>query len=143
MYPEGTTGTTSWMAPVDDQEITTLGQDAKAREVPEGMMVMLRVLEGQEVGRGYPIHKTPVSLGRDALCDVSILDSRMSRQHAMLLYFQPDFFIKDLGSTNGSFVNDKRIKQALIKNGDHLKLGSTVLEFIVSRTDETAGGGKI
>jgi len=143
VYPEGTTGTTSWMAPVDDQEITTLGQDAKAREVPEGMMVMLRVLEGQEVGRGYPIHKTPVSLGRDALCDVSILDSRMSRQHAMLLYFQPDFFIKDLGSTNGSFVNDKRIKQALIKNGDHLKLGSTVLEFIVSRTDETAGGGKI
>lgn len=129
--------------PVDQQEITTLGDEAKAREIPDGMMVMLRVIEGQEVGRGYPIHKTPVSLGRDSLCDVSILDQRMSRQHAMLLFFQPDFYLKDLGSTNGSFVNDKRIKQALIKNGDHLKLGSTVLEFIVSRTDETAGGGKV
>lgn len=135
MYPEQTTGTTNRMAPVDDQEITTLGQDAKAREVPEGMMVMLRVLEGQEVGRGYPIHKVPVSLGRDALCDVSILDSRMSRQHAMLFYYQPDFYLKDLGSTNGSFVNDKRIKQALIKNGDKIKLGSTLLEFIVSSTE--------
>jgi len=128
-------------APVDQQEITTLGDEAKAREVPEGLMVMLRVLEGKEVGRGYPIHKTPVSLGRDALCDISILDQRMSRQHAMLFYFQPDFYLKDLGSTNGSFVNDKRIKQALIKNGDQVKVGATVLEFIVSSTDPTATGG--
>ena len=133
---------TKGQAPVDQQEITTLGDEAKAREVPEGMMVMLRVLEGQEVGRGYPINKTPVSLGRDTLCDIAILDQRMSRQHAMLFYFQPDFYLKDLGSTNGSFVNDKRIKQALIKNGDHLKVGATVLEFIVSSTDPATTGGR-
>ena len=120
----------------DRQEITTLGDEATTRETPAGMMVMLRVLEGREVGRGYPIHQTPVSLGRDALCDISILDQRMSRQHAMLFYFPPDFYLKDLGSTNGSFVNDKRINQTLIKNGDHLKLGATVLEFIAGSTEE-------
>jgi hypothetical protein len=125
--------------PVDEQEITTLGDEAKTKAVPDGLMVMLRVLEGQEPGKGYPIHQTPVSLGRDALCDVSITDSRLSRQHAMIYYFAPDFYLKDLGSTNGSFVNDKRIKQSAIKNGDKIKLGSTLLEFIVSNIEPEAG----
>ena len=115
-----------------DQEITLLGDEAKSKDLPEGMVVLLRVLEGQEVGKGYPVHKTPASLGRDALCDISIADTRMSRQHAMIFFYAPNFYLKDLGATNGTFVNDKRIKQATIKNGDHLRLGGTKLEFIVS-----------
>jgi len=126
--------------PLDDQEITTLGDEAKAKEIPEGMMVMLRVVEGQEAGKGYPVHKVPVTLGRDAISDISITDTRMSRQHAMLFFYSPDFYLKDLGSTNGTFVNDKRIKQAIIKNGDKVKVGSTVLEFIVSTTESGAAG---
>jgi two-component system cell cycle response regulator len=122
-----------------DQEITLLGDDAKAKELPPGIMVLLRVLEGQEVGKGYQVNKVPVSLGRDALCDVSINDTRMSRQHAMLFYYSPNFYLKDLGSTNGTFVNDKRIKQSAIVNGDHIKVGSTVLELIVSDAGPAAG----
>ena len=125
---------------LDEQEITTLGEEAKAKEIPEGMMVMLRVVEGQEVGKGYPVHKVPATLGRDELSDISISDTRMSRQHAMLFYFAPSFYLKDLGSTNGTFVNDKRIKQAAIKNADKIKLGNTVLEFIVSTTESESTG---
>lgn len=121
------------LSPEDEQEITTLGEDAKAKDLPEGIVVMLRVIEGQEEGKGYPIEKVPVTLGRDNICDISITDTRMSRQHSMLFYYEPDFFLKDLGSTNGTFVNDKRIKQTAIKNGDHIKVGNTVLEFIVSK----------
>ncbi len=124
------------MSALDDQEITTLGDDAKAKELPDGIMVMLRVIEGQEVGRGYPVEKAPVTLGRDDMCDISIPDNRMSRQHVMLFYYDPEFYLKDLGSTNGTFVNDKRIKQTTIKNGDHIKIGSTVLEFIVSKAEQ-------
>jgi len=126
------------MAAPDEQEITTLGDDARQKELPDGMMVMLRVIEGAEPGRGYPLESMPVTLGRDQMCDVSITDTRMSRQHSMIMYYQPDFYIKDLGSTNGTFVNDKRIKQASIKNGDRIKVGSTTLEFIMSR-QESAG----
>ncbi len=125
------------MAPVDEQDITTLGDEAKAKELPEGMMVMLRVLEGQEKGKGYHVEKVPVTIGRDQISDISITDSRMSRQHCMVFYYAPEFYIKDLGSTNGTFVNEKRIKQSGIKNGDHIKAGSTLLEFIVS--DEQQG----
>jgi len=126
-------------APPTDQEITQLGDDAKAKELPEGTIILLRVLEGNEVGRGYQINKVPVTMGRDALCDLSITDGRMSRQHAMIFYYSPDFYLKDLGSTNGSFVNDKRIKQEVIKNGDHVKVGSTTMEFIVTMGEGAAG----
>jgi pSer/pThr/pTyr-binding forkhead associated (FHA) protein len=125
--------------PTDEQDITHLGDEAKAKELPEDIMVILRVIEGQEVGKGYPVPKVPVTLGRDALCDISITDTRMSRQHSMLFYYSPNFYLKDLGSTNGTFVNDKRIKQATIKNEDIIKVGSTKMEFIVSTSGSAAG----
>ena len=125
---------------LDDQEITTLGDDAKAKDIPGGMMVMLRVVEGREVGKGYPVHKVPATVGRDAISDISITDTRMSRQHAMILYFAPNFYLKDLGSTNGTLVNDKRIKQSVINNEDKIRLGSTLLEFIVSDIESGAKG---
>jgi pSer/pThr/pTyr-binding forkhead associated (FHA) protein len=129
-----------WLASkLDDQEVTKLGDEAKAKDLPEGTMIMLRVLEGQEVGRGYPLAKLPVTLGRDALCDVSIVDGRLSRQHSMIFYFNPDFYIKDLGSTNGTFVNTMRIKQQVLKNGDEIKIGSTRFEFILTVSEPGAG----
>lgn len=117
---------------LDKQEITTLGDEAKVREIPENLMVMLRVKKGAEPERGYQITKTPVSLGRDNLSNISLNDPRMSRQHAGLFYSPPDFHLKDLGSTNGSFVNGKRIKNVVLKSGDMIRLGNTELEFIVS-----------
>ena len=120
------------MVEIDKQEITTLGDDAKVREVPDSIMVMLRVTKGAEMDRGYQITKTPVSIGRDQLSGISVNDTRMSRQHAALFYAPPDFFLKDLGSTNGSFVNEKRISHSPLKNGDIIKLGNTEFEFIIS-----------
>ncbi len=117
---------------MDKQEITTLGDEAKVRDIPEDIMVMLRVKKGAEPGRGYQITKTPVSIGRDTLSNISINDTRMSRQHAALFFLPPDFYLKDLGSTNGTYVNNKRIKQATLKNGDLVRIGNTEFEFIVS-----------
>jgi pSer/pThr/pTyr-binding forkhead associated (FHA) protein len=101
-------------------------------------MIILRVQEGHEAGRGYQLAKVPVTLGRDELCDISIVDGRMSRQHAMIFFYAPDFYIKDLGSTNGTFVNDRRVKQQVLKNGDQIKVGSTRLEFILTVLDQSA-----
>src|SRR4030042_1985685 len=98
--------------PKDDQEITTLGADAQTRELPEGILVMLRVVEGAEPGRGYQVTSVPVTLGRDALSGISLPDPKMSRQHAALALHGRELVLKDLGSTNGTFVNDKRVKEA-------------------------------
>ena len=123
----------------DEQEITTLGADAQAREIPKEMQVALRVLEGAEPGRDYPISYTPVTLGRDSLSGISFPDPKMSRQHAALVWAGSEFIVKDLGSTNGTFVNDKRVKQAVLANGDKLKLGNTVFEFVLHQPGAEKG----
>ncbi len=120
----------------DDQGVTTLGDEAKVHKIPDDLVVLLRVLEGAEAGKGYQIHETPVTIGRDKICAISVKDSRMSRQHGAILYFAPDFFIKDLASSNGTLLDGKPVKQAKLKNGDKIKMGQTVFEFIVSNLSE-------
>jgi len=119
--------------PPDEQGITTLEDDAKVRQVPENLVVLLRVVQGAEQGRGYQITETPLTIGRDKLCGISINDTRMSRQHAGIYYLAPDFFVKDLGSTNGVFVNNKKVKQTRLASGDRIQMGGTIFEFIVSK----------
>ena len=117
----------------DEREITTLGDEAKVRQVPEDLVVLLRVVSGAEQGRGYQIRETPLTIGRDKICTISVNDTRMSRQHAALYYLAPDFFLKDLASTNGVMVNGRKVKQAKLNSGDKVSMGSTVFEFIVSK----------
>jgi len=128
--------------PTDEQEITSLGAEAQAREVPKGWEVKLRVMEGVEPGRDYPITSVPVTLGRDTLSGISFPDPKMSRQHAALVQEGSEFVLKDLGSTNGTFLNDKRIKQAVLMKGDRIRLGGTVFEFIFNRPGADPAGRK-
>jgi len=122
--------------PPDNQEITTLGEDAKVRKIPENLLVVLRVLEGPEPGKGYQITEAPLTIGRDNICSITINDPRMSRQHAVIYYYHPDFFIKDLGSTNGTFVNERMVKQTRLKNGDQIRMGGTLFEIIITKLSE-------
>ncbi len=120
----------------DDQGLTSLGDEARVQKLSDDLVVMLRVLEGAEPGKGYQIRQTPATIGRDRICAISVKDSRMSRQHAAIFYFEPDFFLKDMASTNGTFLDDKPVTQAKLKNGDKVRLGGTVFEFIVNNLGE-------
>lgn len=119
--------------PPDNEEITTLGDESKVRQIPDELVVLLRVMQGPEQGKGYQITETPLTVGRDKICTISINDTRMSRQHAGIYYMAPDFFLKDLASTNGVFVNGKKVKQAKLNSGDQVQMGSALFEFIVSK----------
>ncbi|HEY9879816.1 MAG TPA: FHA domain-containing protein [Leptolyngbyaceae cyanobacterium] len=73
-------------------------------------------------------------IGRDgSQVSVPIRDKRLSRRHAAIQYRpQQGFYIADLGSTNGTFVNGERILQPiLLKDGDRLRLGSMTCSFFI------------
>ena len=70
-----------------------------------------------------------MSLGRDRNMQIPLRDANVSRSHAELIYDNGRWILRDLGSTNGSFINGQRVGQMELKDGDIIELGVTVLEF--------------
>ncbi len=68
-------------------------------------------------------------VGRVSSCDICLTDSNVSREHAQFVAVQEGWAIQDLGSTNGTFVNGKQVKKALLNNGDSIRIGLTTLLF--------------
>ncbi len=78
------------------------------------------------------------TMGRDSDNSIVILDNSVSRHHAILQCLDSSsIYLIDLGSTNGSFVNQRRVSiPTLLQNGDHLTLGQSEIEFYSSNTAE-------
>jgi signal transduction histidine kinase/pSer/pThr/pTyr-binding forkhead associated (FHA) protein len=69
------------------------------------------------------------TIGRDQENTISLMDSRMSRNHAILRYQHGEWVLYDLDSRNGTFLNGIRIEQRTLKHGDLIGLGQTFLRF--------------
>jgi Protein of unknown function (DUF3662)/FHA domain len=80
-------------------------------------------------GRSVPLTQPEVTIGRLPECDVVVDDPGASRQHARIRRTDGGFVLVDLGSTNGTLVNDGPIQEHVLENGDRITIGETVLEF--------------
>ncbi len=91
--------------------------------------VILEVVEGADRGLVYRFNSETILLGR-LNTDLVVRDSDVSRRHAIVEVFEDNLvYIRDLGSTNGTFVNGQRISTAKLKTGDQIKLGRCTLSF--------------
>jgi diguanylate cyclase (GGDEF)-like protein len=85
---------------------------------------------GPFMGRRYPLEEKPVVLGRGEDCDVRLPDHSVSRRHARIEPRQDGFYVLDLGSTNGSFVNDVPGTTTRLHDGDYLRVGNCIYRFL-------------
>jgi len=93
-------------------------------------MPQLRIKNGPEQGKIYPLTDELVQLGREG--PVRVADQMASRQHAEVFAIGDMYFIRDLGSRNGTYLNDERLPaddQSLLRMGDLVRIGSTQLVF--------------
>ena len=90
----------------------------------------LRVVEpAEQRGRTYEI-ADELTIGRAAGCQIPLDDSYASQLHARLFRRDGTLLVEDLGSTNGTFLNRKKVSSAVpIRKGDRLQVGKTVLEL--------------
>ncbi len=86
------------------------------------------VLVGRQ-SRTWPISKEAVVIGRMDTCDVVLADSGASRRHAEIRREGDEWVLVDLGSTNGTEVNGKRMNRHRLASGDRFVVGETTLEF--------------
>ncbi|MBN1315513.1 MAG: FHA domain-containing protein [Anaerolineales bacterium] len=83
--------------------------------------------KGPQMDKEYALVKDIVSLGRDSTNDFPVPDPEVSRRHARLVKQGKDYFIEDLGSTNGTFVNRARVSAPFrLSAGDEIGFGETV-----------------
>lgn len=68
-------------------------------------------------------------LGRGETCEIRLDDANASREHAAIRFVRGRYYILDLRSRNGTFVNGARVKQAGLKDGDRVRIGDTVLVY--------------
>jgi len=86
----------------------------------------LRGVSGEAFGRTYAIHGV-TSVGRAPECDLRLDEAGMSRMHARLLPTDDGLLLEDIGSTNGSFINGKRVLRGDVRVGD--EIGFDTLRF--------------
>jgi predicted component of type VI protein secretion system len=94
------------------------------------MKLSLVITQGKEQGKAIPIRQLQFLIGRDPQCHLRPVSPLVSKRHCALLLKNDKVYVRDFGSTNGTFVNDVPVKgEAELHNGDGLKIGP--VQFIV------------
>ncbi len=103
--------------------------------LPEGSRCSIALIRGKEEGKVFRIDKPRLVIGR-AVGDILIDDPELSRQHAVIEFYGDKVILCDLGSTNGTYVGDKRIEDYVeIANQGEFKVGNSTLMLIVNYTN--------
>lgn len=85
----------------------------------------------EQKGRAYDLREEQ-TVGRAAGCQITLDDTYVSQLHARVFSKDGAWFVEDLGSTNGTYLNTKRVSSPLaVKRGDRVKIGAVVMEVEV------------
>jgi two-component system NtrC family sensor kinase len=93
------------------------------------MTATLIVVQGPLQGKRFCLDGPVVSVGRDASNRIRLQDTEVSRRHAEFRRTERGYVVVDLGSSNGTWVNSQRVQEHLLKTGDRIRLGQTVLLY--------------
>jgi diguanylate cyclase (GGDEF)-like protein len=106
---------------------------------PEQAVLVLIYPPGSELGKRYELRSgTEMVIGRGADCSIQVDRDSVSRKHAKVFCQGNQWQVLDLGSTNGSYVNDGQITQCSLRDGDLLKIGNAIFKFLVGGNIESS-----
>ena len=90
------------------------------------------VIAGSELGRRYPLPAAEARIGRVSINEIVVDDRSISRTHARVFPTPDGFVIEDLASTNGLLINEIATTRKVLRDGDLIRLGRTVLKFLTN-----------
>jgi DNA-binding NtrC family response regulator len=116
-----------------EKEIESKTEILKVDEIPEVVSLrkcQLVVVDGPNRGKKLTLNKNLTKIGKRETNDLIIVDKTVSRNHIEIEYAADSFLLRDLDSTNGTFLNGSRVKEAYLTPGDQIKVGNTTIEFV-------------
>ncbi len=110
---------------------TALSSKASGGVLSDSKRYSLVVVSGKDPGKVFPIEKARVTIGRSD-CEVTLDDTELSRQHAVLVIEGTSARLEDLGSSNGTFVGENRIEPAALDDRSEFRVGTHQLLFVMT-----------
>jgi diguanylate cyclase (GGDEF)-like protein len=98
----------------------------------------LVVIYGQDLGRKYNITGGEITVGRATSNDICLSQDAVSRVHARLIIDEQGVRLRDNESTNGTYVNDNKIHEAYLQDGDLVKIGRSIFKFLTGENIESS-----
>jgi pSer/pThr/pTyr-binding forkhead associated (FHA) protein len=103
---------------------------ARSRKAPRGVPTKLQVVSGPNAGQSVPLGDAPILLGRGTDAAIRLDDDYVSTRHARFATNGEQWFVEDLGSTNGTYLGSQRITSPVpIGLGIAVRLGKTIVEL--------------
>jgi hypothetical protein len=116
-------------APVAAPPVQAPRPSRRRRNAPPTHLVVVEPRERK--GQAYEIDSDELTVGRASGCQVALPDDYASSLHARVFRRDGGLFLEDLGSTNGTFLNDRKVSGPVaMQRGDRVKIGGTVLEVV-------------
>jgi len=100
-------------------------------------LVVIYSADSRQLGRRHLLGAEPVSIGRGSDNTLVMDSDSVSRKHAVVKPAGESFVIEDLESTNGTYVNDSPVSTHVLRKGDQIKIGDTILKFLSGSDMET------
>jgi two-component system cell cycle response regulator len=120
---------------MDDTKITLPGQQ-RLRTSPQNSACVVQIY-GPDLGKKITLHETETLIGRGEGCEITVDLENVSRRHCALLQQNGEIFLRDEGSTNGTWLNNVEIKsKTRLASGDLIKVGSAIFKFLSTELGE-------
>ncbi len=94
-------------------------------------------------GSNIPVDRPILLVGRSNDCDVVLRSKKVSRKHSLVVFFNDRLIVRDLGSTNGTFVNGVRVVQAELQANDLLQIGDYMYQLVYKTTEMPRGAANL
>lgn len=115
------------------QELKQQGDKLAVQKKP-AMVISIKMEQGKDTVRHF--NQAEIMIGRDPNCDISMLDEALSAHHARLTRHHGQWWLEDVNSTNGTFLNRELLTTAaVVITGDEFKCGNTVFGIRIEEND--------
>lgn len=108
--------------------VTKIGGLSKIATPTDACLVQIY---GPALGKRWPVGEEELTVGRDPGADIVIELDNVSRRHCQFVSRDSKVFLSDLGSTNGTFLNDEEVcRETALRSGDLIKVGGAIFKFL-------------
>ncbi len=111
----------------------SVGPYGKTDPLPKTLVARVHLEAGPHAPAVIAINKSVMIIGRGkGIADIDVGDESASRRHAYIVYRDGQFFLNDMGSTNGTFINGELVGSARLRDGAQFQIGTAIMRLEIS-----------